>query len=90
MAISKRLTIMQMNDSHAYLELHQELFWNRDHAEYRKAGGYARIAAVLNQVRQDNPGQVLAFDGGDTIHGTYAAVKTRGEGIDSYFEHLGL
>lgn len=81
MAVSKTLTIMQMNDSHAYLDLHQELFWDGDHAEYRKAGGYARIAAVLNQVRQDNPGGVLAFDGGDTIHGTYAAVQTRGEAL---------
>ena len=23
----KKLTIIQMNDSHAYLEMHQELFW---------------------------------------------------------------
>lgn len=81
MALSKNFTIMQMNDSHAYLGLHQELFWNGDHAEYRKAGGYARIATVLNQVRESRPGQVLVFDGGDTIHGTYAAVKTRGEAL---------
>jgi 2',3'-cyclic-nucleotide 2'-phosphodiesterase (5'-nucleotidase family) len=81
MADSKRLTIMQMNDSHAYLELHQELFWNNDHAEYRQAGGFARIAAILNQVRAEKPGEVLVFDGGDTIHGTYAAVKTRGAAL---------
>jgi sulfur-oxidizing protein SoxB len=81
MAIRKSLTIMQMNDSHAYLDTHQELFWNGDHADYRKAGGYARIATILNQVREDRRGQVLAFDGGDTIHGTYAAVKTRGEAL---------
>jgi thiosulfohydrolase SoxB len=80
-AISKNLTIVQMNDSHAYLELHQELFWNGDQADYRKAGGYARIATIINQVRQERSGQVLTFDGGDTIHGTYAAVKTRGEAL---------
>jgi 2',3'-cyclic-nucleotide 2'-phosphodiesterase (5'-nucleotidase family) len=81
MAVSKSLTILQMNDSHAYLNLHQELFWNGDHAEYHKAGGYARIATIINQVRQERPGQVLVFDGGDTIHGTYIAVKSQGEAL---------
>jgi sulfur-oxidizing protein SoxB len=75
------LTIIQLNDSHGYFELHPELFWAGDHAEYRMAGGYTRIATVLNQIRQENPGQVLAFDCGDTIHGTYATVKTRGEAL---------
>ena len=79
MKTGKNLTIMQMNDSHAYLDLHQELFWSGDQAEYCLAGGYARIATVLNQVRQERSGQVLFFDGGDTLHGTFAAVKGKGE-----------
>lgn len=77
----KNLTIMQMNDSHAYIDLHQELFWEGDHAVYRKAGGFARIAAILKQAREEKKGQVLVFDGGDTIHGTFAAVKTQGEAL---------
>lgn len=81
MALSNRLTIVQMNDSHAYLDLHQELFWSGNHAEYRRVGGYARIATILSQVRAAKPGQVLALDGGDTIHGTYAAVQTQGEAL---------
>ena len=81
MPVRRDLTIVQMNDSHAYLDLHQELFWKGDHAEYRKAGGYARIATLLNQMREERQGQVLVFDGGDTIHGTYAAVKTQGEAL---------
>jgi 2',3'-cyclic-nucleotide 2'-phosphodiesterase (5'-nucleotidase family) len=75
--MSEDLTIVQMNDSHGYLDLHQELFWGGDHAEYRKAGGYGRIATLLNQMRRDNPGRVLAFDCGDTIHGTYPAAQPR-------------
>ena len=39
MAGNKELTILQMNDSHGYLELHPELFWAGDHAVYRPAGG---------------------------------------------------
>lgn len=77
----KNLTILQMNDSHAYLDLHQELFWDGDRAVYRKAGGFARVMTVLNQVRDATKGQVLVFDGGDTIHGTFAAVKTQGEAL---------
>ena len=46
---SKRLTILQINDSHAYLELH--------------------------------PGGVLALDNGDTFHGTYSAVASKGEAL---------
>jgi sulfur-oxidizing protein SoxB len=45
------LTIVQMNDSHAYFDLHQEMFREGDHAVYRKAGGYARIAALVKQIR---------------------------------------
>jgi 2',3'-cyclic-nucleotide 2'-phosphodiesterase (5'-nucleotidase family) len=70
-----------MNDSHGYLDLHQEHFWVGDHAEYRKTGGHGRIAALLKLIRQQNPGRVLAFDCGDTIHGTYPAVKTEGQAL---------
>lgn len=70
-----------MNDSHAYFEPHQELFWGGNHANYRMAGGYSRISTLLNQIRQEQHDSVLAFDCGDTIHGTYAAVKTQGEAL---------
>jgi sulfur-oxidizing protein SoxB len=79
--MSKNLTIMQVNDSHGYLDLHQELFWAGDHADYRKAGGYSRIATLLSEARRERPGAVLAFDNGDTIHGTYAAVQTEGQAL---------
>ncbi|HWQ21062.1 MAG TPA: hypothetical protein VN455_14880 [Methanotrichaceae archaeon] len=57
---SHSLAIIQMNDSHGYLELHQELFWSGDHAIYRKAGGYARIASLIDQARSDLMGSVVA------------------------------
>ncbi len=73
-----QVTILQMNDSHGYLEPHQELLWAGGQAEYRTAGGYARIATLLDEARDARPGRVLAFDCGDTIHGTYPAVQSRG------------
>ncbi len=86
----KELTIMQMNDSHAYLDLHQELFWEGDHAVYRKAGGFARIATILKQVRGEQRRQTLVLDGGDTIHGTFAAVKTKGEALIPILNAIGF
>ncbi|MBD3209893.1 bifunctional metallophosphatase/5'-nucleotidase [Candidatus Micrarchaeota archaeon] len=77
--MSKQLTIMQMNDTHGYLELHNELFWKGDHPVCRKAGGYARIASIIQNARDQNRDRVLAFDCGDTIHGTYPCVETEGE-----------
>lgn len=77
----ERLTILQLNDSHGYLDMHEELFWAGDHVEFHKAGGYGRVAALLNTIRAENPGRVLAFDCGDTIHGTYQAVQTEGQAL---------
>ena len=57
----EKLTILQMNDSHSYIDLHQELFWDGDHASYKLAGGYARIATIFNQVRTENPDKNFSF-----------------------------
>jgi S-sulfosulfanyl-L-cysteine sulfohydrolase len=77
----KKLTIVQMNDSHAYLDLHPELFWERGKNVYRLAGGYARIATLLKQIRAENPGKVILVDGGDTFHGTFPAIQTNGKAV---------
>jgi S-sulfosulfanyl-L-cysteine sulfohydrolase len=76
-----QITIVQMNDSHAYLDLHQELFWEHGRVVYRPAGGYARIATLLKQIRTETAGRVLLVDGGDTFHGTFPAVQTKGEAL---------
>jgi 2',3'-cyclic-nucleotide 2'-phosphodiesterase (5'-nucleotidase family) len=46
MANRMQLTVVQRNDSHAYFDLRQEMFWQGDQAVYRPAGGYARIATL--------------------------------------------
>lgn len=77
----KTLTILQMNDTHAYLDLHPELFWEGGGVRYRNAGGYARIATLFKEIREEALGAVLALDNGDTFHGTYPAVKSKGEAV---------
>jgi len=44
------LVILQMNDSHAYLDLHDEYFWKDGKKVYRKVGGYGRIANYFDKI----------------------------------------
>ncbi|MFN0101409.1 MAG: bifunctional metallophosphatase/5'-nucleotidase [Bryobacteraceae bacterium] len=83
----KTITLLQMNDTHGYLEPHSELFWEGGGEEYRAAGGYARISALFKKVREERGGAVIALDNGDTLHGTYTAVHSRGE---AFIEPLNL
>jgi 2',3'-cyclic-nucleotide 2'-phosphodiesterase (5'-nucleotidase family) len=84
------LTVIQMNDSHAYFDLHQEMFWQGGRAVYRPAGGYARIATLVKQIRAESQGRVLFCDCGDTLHGTYPALETQGEALIPILNSLGL
>jgi 2',3'-cyclic-nucleotide 2'-phosphodiesterase (5'-nucleotidase family) len=74
----KSITILQLNDSHGYFEIHPELFWEGNREVYRRVGGYSRISTLFNQIREECPGAVIALDNGDTIHGTYGAIKNHG------------
>ena len=89
MSKSKKLTIVQMNDSHAYFDLHQEMFWEGDHAVYRKAGGYARIAALVTQIRAEST-DCLFCDCGDTFQGTYPAQETQGKALIPILNAMGI
>ena len=89
-ADKESLTIVQMNDTHAYFDLHQEMFWEGDHAEYRQAGGYARIATIVKQIRAEIEGNCLFCDSGDTLHGTYPALATQGKAMIPILNSLGI
>jgi len=86
----KNLSIVQMNDSHAYFDLHQEMFWQGDHAVYRPAGGYARIATIIKEIRAESQGHILFYDCGDTMHGTYPALDTKGQALIPILNSFGL
>lgn len=83
----KKLTILQINDTHSYLELHQEHFYGPDGIEVREAGGYARLKHLVEKIRSENE-HVLLFDNGDTIHGTYDAVKSKGWNMVPVLKHM--
>lgn len=90
MANKKSLTIVQLNDSHAYFDLHQELFWQGNQAVYRLVGGYARIATLVKQMRAESEERLLFCDCGDTFHGTYPVVKTQGQALVPILNALGF
>ncbi len=69
-----------MNDSHAYLKPHLESYWDGGQEVFRNAGGYAYVAGLFEQIRQESK-TVIAFDNGDTVHGTFPAIKSKGESL---------
>lgn len=87
---SKEITIIQLNDLHGYLEPHPELFWEGDHPVFKEAGGLARIATLLRDAKDQNPDGVIALDNGDTIHGTYPVVESRGEVMKPILNEMAL
>ncbi len=90
MSNNTNLTILQINDTHAYFELHNELFWAGKKELYQKAGGYARIATIFRAVKEEKHGEVICLDNGDTIHGTFAAVNSKGQSLVSILNELDL
>ncbi|MFO7942618.1 MAG: bifunctional metallophosphatase/5'-nucleotidase [Bacillota bacterium] len=90
MARSRELTIVQLNDSHGYLDSHWEVFRSGRGEIFRRAGGFPRIAGAIEQVRKDRSGGVLALDCGDTIHGTYPVVKSQGQAMVPILNEIGF
>lgn len=84
-----QLSIGYLNDVHGYLEPHPELFYNGCKEVVETAGGYARIASVINNIRDNNPNTLL-FDGGDTFHGTLPLVQSKGEVIIPVLNKIGF
>jgi S-sulfosulfanyl-L-cysteine sulfohydrolase len=91
MSQRRKLTILQINDTHAYLNEHWDLFRQGQEIRHQIVGGYARIKSYFNLVRAEcGADAVLAFDNGDTLHGTYPAVSTKGEAIVGPLNQLQL
>lgn len=84
------LTFLQINDVHGYLEPHPELVWQGGKASYPILGGYARIAGLLRSIREERPGAVITLDNGDTLHGTYPVVHSKGEALVPILNAVGL
>ena len=88
---SGKLTILQINDTHGYLDEHQEMFWDADGIRHERIGGYARMSGYFKRVREECGAEgVIALDNGDTLHGTYPAVHSEGSAFIEPLNLLGL
>lgn len=58
-------------------------------ARFGPMGGVDRIATILAAIRADRPGRTLLLDGGDTMHGSWTALQTRGADMVEVLNHLG-
>jgi 2',3'-cyclic-nucleotide 2'-phosphodiesterase (5'-nucleotidase family) len=86
----RTITLAYVADLHGQLESHPELFWSGDRDELTTAGGVARIATAIRQIRDERPGGVLFLDAGDTIQGSAAAAWTEGRAVIPAMNALGL
>jgi len=74
----QKVTILQTTDVHCQIHPHDELFWENDKATFRKTGGYANLAAMLNSLRKANPNN-FTIDTGDMFQGSELSVETTGK-----------
>lgn len=70
-----RITLLHTNDSHGRIEEGDGM-------------GFAKIAALVRQYREDNP-HTLLLDAGDTFHGTTFATLVRGESVAEVMNAVG-
>jgi len=61
---TRKLTILHTNDVHSHIEA-----FDPDHSRFPNMGGVARRAALIQQIRKENP-HTLLFDAGDIFQGT--------------------
>lgn len=72
------LTILQTTDVHCQVHPHDELFWENSAAVFRKTGGYAQLASLIDEHRKKNP-NTFVVDTGDMFQGSALSVKTTGQ-----------
>lgn len=72
------ISILQTTDVHCQIHPHDELFWENGKSVFRKTGGYAYMATMLNQLKKENPNTYI-IDTGDMFQGSELSVKTTGK-----------
>ena len=75
-AQSKQLLILHTSDTHSCVE---PISPNFTVASFANKGGYVRRISLFNQLREQNPNQVLTFDCGDFSQGSVYSNLFKGE-----------
>lgn len=88
--MAKSVSFIQINDTHANLYPHGDVRYTAKGFEVETVGGYAKIKTKIDEYRARYQDEVLLFDNGDTLHGTYEAIETKGEVMLPYLKMLGI
>jgi 2',3'-cyclic-nucleotide 2'-phosphodiesterase (5'-nucleotidase family) len=78
---AQHITILHTSDIHAQLEIHDEFFYERGQAVFKKRGGFATLCTMINALRTQNPHNTLVVDGGDCFQGSAVAALSKGQAI---------
>ncbi len=78
MAGSGEVILIHTGDIHGHLVPRPNV---RSDTTGRMEGGLARMATVINSIRNDNVGKTLYFNTGDTLQGSAEAMFTRGQAM---------
>jgi S-sulfosulfanyl-L-cysteine sulfohydrolase len=89
-AVPRQVTVLYVADLHAQLEAHPELFWRNGEERIETAGGFARVAAAIDQIRKERGGEVLVLDAGDTFQGSGVAAMTEGAAMVEPLNAIGF
>ncbi len=82
--------IVQINDTHANLLPQEDVRYTGRGFRIEKLGGFARMMTKITEFQAENPDRLLVLDNGDTFHGTYEAVQSKGEVMVPYLHSLGV
>lgn len=83
------MSILHTADIHAQLLTHDEFFIENGKPVYKKRGGYATLKSMLNELRNQNPGNTLLIDGGDCFQGGGVAALSKGKAIVPLMNNIG-
>lgn len=90
--VNTTLTFIHLNDLHAHLTEHDD--WIKPTATEAprlvKAGGIARIATAIDQIRASNPSGNILMNIGDTFHGGVEALYSNGNVVVDIINTLGV
>lgn len=74
------ITLLQTTDVHCQIHPHDEMFWENNQPVFRKTGGYAHLATMINKIRKENP-NTFVIDTGDMYQGSELSVRTQGKAL---------
>lgn len=83
------VSLLQTADIHGQLLIHDEFFIENGKPVYKKRGGYATLKTMINELRNQNPGNTLLIDGGDCFQGGGVAALSEGRAIVPLMNNIG-